>query len=192
MDVKLILQIAGVVLGLLYLYLEFKASLWLWVVGIIMPAVHAALYFRQGLYADFGMQGYYVAAGIWGFCTWIFTGKGKKNGGGRICPTPVRLWPLLTAVCAALNAGLYFFLRCCTDSTVPFWDGLTTALSIVAMWMLSRKYTEQWLVWMAVDAVTVGLYFYKGLELTACLYILYTCLAAAGYIKWKHLQSSDL
>ena len=72
-----------------------------------------------------------------------------------------------------------------TNSTVPFWDSLTTALSIVAMWMLSRKYVEQWLVWLAVDVITVGLYLYKDIPLTAGLYLLYSALAIAGYRRWK-------
>ena len=73
-----------------------------------------------------------------------------------------------------------------TNSTVPFWDAMTTAGSIVAMWMLSRKYVEQWLVWLAVDLVTVGLYLYKGIPLTAGLYALYSARGSRGVIlRWK-------
>jgi nicotinamide mononucleotide transporter len=72
-----------------------------------------------------------------------------------------------------------------TDSTVPFWDSMTTAMSMIAMWLLSRKYLEQWLVWLVVDAITVGLYIYKGIPFTAGLYTLYTALAVAGYLRWR-------
>ena len=72
-----------------------------------------------------------------------------------------------------------------TDSTVPFWDSFTTALSIVAMWLLSRKYMEQWLVWLVVDITTVALYIYKGIPLTAGLYVVYSALAVVGYLKWR-------
>lgn len=191
MNLKLILQIVGVVLGLLYLYLEYKANIWLWVVGIIMPAVHGFLYFKSGLYADAGMQVYYIAAGIWGLGAWLIARK--KNDGGTAAPTakirhaPLRLWPVLAAVYIALHIALYFFLRCCTDSSVPFWDAMTTAISVVAMWMLSRKYVEQWLAWLVVDAITVCLYFYKGIPITGCLYILYTALALAGYLRWRKM-----
>ena len=77
------------------------------------------------------------------------------------------------------------FLTHFTNSTVPFWDALTTALSVVAMWMLSRKLIEQWLVWGVVDLITVGLYLYKEIPLTAALYGLYTVLAVAGYLRWR-------
>ncbi|MBQ2032984.1 MAG: nicotinamide mononucleotide transporter, partial [Alistipes sp.] len=70
MEWKLILQVVGVALGLLYLYLEYKANIWLWVVGIIMPIVHGALYFKSGLYADCAMQVYYILAGLYGLAVW--------------------------------------------------------------------------------------------------------------------------
>lgn len=194
MDWKLILQIVGVVLGLLYLYLQYKADIKLWAVGVIMPAVHGFLYFKSGLYADAGMQLYYVAAGIWGFAAWMFARRKRDEAGDHsrnaddadgISTTPKRLWPILVAIYAVLHALLYLFLRRCTDSTVPFWDAMTTSASIVAMWMLSRKYVEQWLVWGVVDAITVALYVYKGIPITACLYLLYTVLAVIGFRHWK-------
>ena len=74
---------------------------------------------------------------------------------------------------------------------MPFWDAMTTAASIVAMWMLSRKYIEQWLVWLAVDLITIGLYLYKGIPLTAGLYALYSALAVAGYLRWRKLAAQE-
>lgn len=73
---------------------------------------------------------------------------------------------------------------------MPFWDAMTTAASIVAMWMLSRKYIEQWLVWLAVDLITIGLYLYKGIPLTAGLYALYSALAVAGYLRWRQARGT--
>ena len=78
-----------------------------------------------------------------------------------------------------------------TDSTVPYGDSFTTALSVAALWMLSRKYAEQWLVWIVVDAVSAGLYFYKGLYPTGGLYLLYAIVAVAGYFKWLKLIRQD-
>lgn len=184
MELKLILQIVGVALGLLYLWLEYRANIWLWVVGAIMPCVHCALYYQSGLYADCAMQGYYIAAGIYGLIAWLVGHKRKENK-LQISHTPVRLALPLIAVYVALHTAIYFLLVRFTDSSVPFWDAMTTAMSMVAMWMLSRKYIEQWLVWLAVDAITVGLYVYKGIPLTAGLYALYTALAVAGYLRWR-------
>ena len=139
MDWKLVLQIAGVVLGLLYLWLEYRADIRLWVVGLIMPLVHGALYYKAGLYADCSMQAYYVLAGLYGWIVWHNAPR-RKAAADRIGHTPLRYAAGLIAVYAAAHAGIYFLLSRFTNSTVPFWDAMTTAASIVAMWMLSRKY----------------------------------------------------
>ena len=204
MDWKLILQIAGVALGLLYLWLEYRADIRLWIVGLVMPLVHGALYYKAGLYADCSMQVYYVLAGLYGWLVWrnaphkkaraarsaaaeqnARTAGSAEPAAARIGHTPLRYAAGLIAVYAAAHAGIYFLLSRFTNSTVPFWDAMTTAASIVAMWMLSRKYVEQWLVWLAVDLITVGLYLYKGIPLTAGLYALYSALAVAGYLRWR-------
>lgn len=183
-DFKFLLQIVGVALGLLYLWLEYRANIWLWVVGIIMPVVHGILYFRAGLYADFSMQLYYILAGIYGLLVWCGVGKKSEEKELKISHTPRRMWLGIFSLYALLHAGIYLLLITFTDSTVPILDSFTTALCIVAYWMLSRKYVEQWLVWFVVDAVTVGLYIYKEIPLTASLYALYTILALAGYRRW--------
>ena len=189
MDWKLVLQIVGVCLGLLYLWLEYRADIRLWIVGLIMPIVHGSLYYRQGLYADASMQVYYILAGIYGWVIWYNSQHSKEHPESRhkiveIAHTPLRLVPALVAVYAACHVGIYFLLTNFTNSNVPFWDSLSTALTIVATWMLSRKYVEQWLVWFAVDAITVGLYLYKEIPLTASLYLVYMLLALIGYRRW--------
>ena len=94
-------------------------------------------------------------------------------------------------VYVAAHLAIYFVLVNFTNSTVPFWDSFTTALCIVAMWMLSRKYAEQWLVWLVVDVTTVGLYIYKDIPFTAGLYGLYSVLAVFGYFRWRRMMRED-
>lgn len=191
MDWILILQLAGIMLGLLYLWLEYRADIRLWIVGLIMPIVHGVLYYRSGLYADCSMQAYYVLAGLYGWAVWQ-RGRRQNNPTARttatsfaIAHTPLRQVPLLVGAYALAHVGIYWVLVRFTNSTVPFWDSFTTALSVVAMWMLSRKYAEQWLVWLVVDLTTVGLYCYKEIPFTAGLYLLYSALAVAGYLRWN-------
>ena len=184
MELKLLLQIIGTLLGLLYLWLEYKANIWVWIVGAIMPMVHGMLYLQSGIYADAAMQLYYVAAGIYGLFVWL---RGEKRSEKRVdiqyTPKP---WIFsLVAVYVVLHISLYFLLTEFTDSRVPLFDSMSTALSIVAMWMLSRKLVEQWLVWLVVDMISVGLYLYKGIPITAMLYMLYCALAVAGYMRWR-------
>ena len=184
MELKLVLQIVGTMLGLLYLWLEYRANIWLWVVGAIMPMVHGVLYLTSGIYADAAMQLYYVLAGLYGFVVWRL-GATRKTKVFAIQHTPTRWIAPLVVVYAVLHVTMYFVLTEFTDSRVPFFDSMSTALSIVAMWMLSRKLVEQWLVWFVVDAISVGLYLYKGIPITAMLYTLYCALAIAGYMRWR-------
>ena len=184
MELKLVLQIVGTLLGLLYLWLEYKANIWLWIVGAIMPMVHGVLYLNSGIYADAAMQLYYVVAGVYGLCVWL---RGTKRA-ERVVPiqhTPSKWIFPLVVVYLLLHVLMYYVLSEFTDSRVPFFDSMSTALSIVAMWMLSRKLVEQWLVWLVVDMISVGLYFYKGIPITAMLYMLYCALAVAGYMRWR-------
>ena len=186
MELKLILQIVGVVLGLLYLWLEYRADIRLWIVGLAMPVVHGVLYYKSGLYADFAMQTIYIAAGLYGLTAWSRRSKEHpQKPAVAIGHTPLTAWAAAAAAYAVLHAAIYWVLVRFTDSSVPFWDSMTTALCIVAYWMLSRKYVGQWLVWLAVDAITVGLYAYKGIPFTASLYALYCVLAVAGYRRWR-------
>ena len=130
------------------------------------------------------MQAYYIAAGLYGLAVWLL-GHKRTEKTLKIGHTPIRLALPLVAIYAVLHTAIYFVLVRFTDSSVPFWDAMTTAMSMVAMWLLSRKYIEQWLVWLVVDAITVGLYIYKGIPFTAGLYTLYTALAVVGYLRWK-------
>ena len=180
------LDILGATLGLLYLWLEVKENVWMWLVGSVMPVIYIVVLYQAGLYADCGMEVYYFLAGMYGLWYWL-RHSGSKGGAERvsITTTPRRQVLPLVAVTLVLWAALVWFLFTFTDSRVPYVDGFTTALSIVAMWMLSRKYTEQWLVWFVVDAISAGLYVYKGVYGRAILYSVYTIMAVYGYLKWR-------
>ena len=188
---------AGLVLGLIYLWLEFKASIWLWLVSVIMPIVHGYLYWERGLYADFGMEVYYVLAAVYGYAMWRWshrhTRKNNVETQNLASPTegelPITRFPLrrvlpVAVVGLALWGVIYWILITWTDSSVPLCDSFTTALSMIALWALAQKYAEQWLLWLVVDAVYTVLYIYKQIPFTACLYAFYTVMAILGYRQW--------
>ncbi len=188
MDTLRLLDILGFVVGLVYLWLEYKASIWLWLASIVMPAIDLFLYYKAGLYADFGMAIYYVLAGVYGFLAWKFF-KPAVDGGPKPEGRPVthfRRKQILPALVAGLLLwwGIWWILVTFTNSTVPVADAFTTALSIVALWALAQKYAEQWLLWLAVDLVCCVLYVRKGIPFKAAIYGLYTVIAVFGYRKW--------
>lgn len=179
------LELIGTLVGLVYLWLEYRASIYLWIAGIIMPAIYIFVYYKAGLYADAGINVYYLSAAIYGWIVWSVRSSKSEKKEHPITHTPSRLIvPLILAfIIAFFSIG--WLLVNYTDSNVPWLDSFTTALSIVAMWMLAEKYVEQWLVWTGVDIVCCGLYVYKELNFTAALYGIYTIIAIFGYVKWK-------
>lgn len=183
------MEIIGFLLGFLYLWFELRASIYLWIVGAVMPAVYAWVYFDAGLYADAGIQIYYILAAVYGWWVWKFR-KGEKKE-LPITRMPLRHYLPLSGITLICFPALALLLLHCTDSTVPFSDAFTTALSVAAMWMLSRKYVEQWLVWCFVDVLYVALYIYKDLYFTAVLYAVYALIAVYGYYDWKRRMSAD-
>ena len=179
------LDIFTTILGLIYIWLEYRAHIALWVIGIIMPALDVILYWQHGLYGDAGMACYYTLAAIYGLCVWKFVRTRKKKEPLPIIHMPHDLY-LPTAVCFfAAWGAVYYVLITWTDSTVPVLDSFTNALSFVGMWALARKYVEQWIFWIFVDIVCTILYIQKGIPFKACLYGIYVVIAIAGYQKWK-------
>ena len=175
------------VLGLIYIWLEYRASIALWVVGIIMPALDIWLYWSHGLYGDAGMAFYYTLAAFYGFYVWKFKKTRKLKQELPIIHMPRRQY-LPATVCFFLAWGaIYYILITWTNSTVPVLDSFTNALSFIGLWALARKYLEQWLFWMVVDVVCCMLYVQKGIPFKAGLYGLYVLIAIAGYYKWKKM-----
>lgn len=182
------LEIIGTAVGLVYLWLEYRASIYLWIAGIVMPAIYIFVYYDAGLYADFGINIYYLLAAVYGWIVWRYGGS-KQKGEKQELPithTPLNRYLPLAAVFLVAFVGIAWILIEFTDSNVPWLDSFTTALSIVGMWMLARKYVEQWWAWFVVDVVCCGLYIYKELYFTSALYGFYSIIAIFGYLKWQH------
>ena len=184
------LDIITAALGLTYILLELRASLWMWVVGFVMQALGIVLYYQKGLYADCGMEFYYLTMTVYGWWRWI---KPKANSQKPIAIRhfPRRLVLPWLALTAALWATIYLLLVTLTNSTVPLADSFTTALSIVGIWALAHKYLEQWFLWIAVDVVTTVLYFYKDLPFKSSLYALYVVIAVFGYLRWRRVMRRE-
>lgn len=193
------LEIIGAIVGLIYLWLEYRASIYLWATSIVMPAIYLFVYYDAGLYADFGINVYYLAAALYGWAVWMYHDKKstkEQEETGRQKGLPItrmagKYWWMCCGVFVVALGLIWWVLSTYTDSDVAAWDSFTTALSVIGMWMLSRKYLEQWIVWIVVDVASVGLYCYKGLFFTAALYGLYAIIAIFGYIKWKEMMHEE-
>ena len=194
-----ILEILGFSIGLLYLWWEYHADWRLWYASMVMPAISMWIYFSKGIYADFAINIYYLAIAVYGYIVWTrghrnpaksanSTTSQPHNSTTQITNIPPHMLAACVGVFLLLWIGLYLALNYLTDSTVPIPDAFTTALSIVGMWMLARKYLQQWTAWILVDAVCACLYWYKGIPLYGILYAIYTVIAFFGYRKWHRLM----
>ncbi len=195
------LEIVGALIGLLYVILEYRASAWLWPVGIVMPAIYIFIYYHAGIYADMGINVYFLLAAIYGWVVWRRSNSkagssaddatsGESISMGIVRTSRKELLWYGTAFVLFFVALSYILIEY-TSSTVPYCDSFTTALSIVGMWMLAHKRLEHWIVWIVVDAVSVVMYIEKGLYPTAILYALYTIIATAGYLKWIKMMRQE-
>jgi nicotinamide mononucleotide transporter len=189
------LEVFGALAGILFVILEIRQNIWLWPIGIVTSAVYIIVFFSSKFYADMSLQFYYVAVSIYGWYIWSY---GKKRGNEvvtevttaessslAVTGTPRKIIPALIIAWLLLHLSIYIILEFFTDSPVAFWDSLTTALSIVATWMLARKYIEHWFIWIFVNIVSMILYIYKGLYPTVILFAVYTIMSFIGYREWR-------
>jgi len=179
------IEIFGVVTGIIYVILEVRQNRLLWPLGIITSAAYVIIFFTGKFYADMGLQVYYVLISIYGWYYWSRGGSQREQRELPVVRINRKQIVLLFIVFISIWAVLYLVLDNYTDSTVPVGDSFTTALAIVATWMLTRKIIEQWFLWIIANTVSIGLYIYKGLYPTVILYAVYTAMAVYGYIEWN-------
>lgn len=178
------IELLGSALSIIYLYLSIKQKVSLWIFGFLCSSLYVVVFFQSKFYADMSLQFYYLGVSVFGWISW----KAGKPENRKELPVK-RTTPLSGAIILVIALVLYFLyyfiLSEYTDSPLPKADAFTTALSIVATWMLARKMIEHWWLWIIVDSVSAGLYFYKALYPTAILFVIYTVMAVIGYRQWK-------
>ena len=180
------IEVIATLTGLIYLVYSVKGAILLWLFGIITSLLYVYIFFRAAIYADMGINVYYVLISIYGWFHWKYgTREDKKE-------LPVQKLGIHTGIVLLLVSLLIFILIAIvldrfTDSDIVGWDAFTTAFSITATWMLARKIKEHWLVWIVVDLVSAGLYIYKQLYPTVLLFVVYTTLAIVGYFSWQRI-----
>jgi nicotinamide mononucleotide transporter len=179
------IELLGAILGFAYIFFSIRQNILTWPVGLLTSVLYVWVFFSSKLYADMGLQMYYVVISIYGWYEWLFGNSSGKSEPLKISRLTVRLGIILSAISILLFGIIWFILDHYTDSPVPIADAFATALSIVATWMLARKILEQWLVWVFVDAFSIGLFWYKGLMPTVILFVVYTVMAVVGFLEWK-------
>jgi nicotinamide mononucleotide transporter len=184
-------ELLGAILGILYIVFSIRQNILTWPTGLLTSLLYIVVFFKSGLYATMGLQVYYVFISIYGWYFWL---RGKNTNTNSRLPVQMigkKLWVKIVLISILIYLVILFILIKFSDSDVPYFDSFTTSLSIVATWMLAKKYLENWIIWIFVDFVSTGLYIYKSLWPTVILFLVYTIMAFFGYIEWKKDLKSE-
>ncbi|KQX54947.1 MULTISPECIES: nicotinamide riboside transporter PnuC [unclassified Streptomyces] len=176
-------EVLGFGSGALCVWLVARQHLANWPIGIANNLFFVLLFTQAGLYADAGLQIVFITLAAYGWWTWTH-GGGPGSDALPVRRTTRTEWTWLLAAGVVGTLGLTLLLDRVTDSTVPFWDALTTALSLMATYGQCRKRLESWWLWIAADVVYVPLYAYKELYLTSLLYVGFMTLCVLGLRGW--------
>ena len=183
-----LVEVFGFITGGVSVWLYVKENIWAWPVGLANRALFAVLFLQPRLYADMALQGVYIVLGVLGWYLWLRGGERKV--GVAIARTDRWTVAGLTLLGVGATYGLTLFLRSVGDAA-PFLDALTTVLSLIAQYLLTRKLIENWAVWIAADVIYIGLYASRGLYLTGLLYLVFLCMCVAGLRAWRRALVAD-
>jgi nicotinamide mononucleotide transporter len=177
------LEAVAVIFGIISVYLSTRENIWSWPTALINVALFSALFLESGLYSDTGLQVVYFVLSLYGWYEWLYGGAGHTAI--TVTRTSKKTWVVLGGIGVVVWALLGTITSRLPGTALPYVDAATTTISLLAQWMMTRKLVENWLIWIAVDVVYVGMFIYKGLYLTAFNYGIYLILAVMGYIAWK-------
>jgi nicotinamide mononucleotide transporter len=177
------LETVATTTGLLCVWLTAREHIWAWPIGLVNVGCFFFMFQDAKLYADMMLQIVFFVLGVYGWIVWL-----TKRAGSKVRPTRKitrRLALVLTAVFAGCTVLWGYVLHTYTDASIPYVDALIATLSIIAQYLLSSKVLENWLVWIAVDVMSIAMYMVKDLHTVAFLYAIYLLIAISGYISWR-------
>lgn len=176
------LEVAAVLLGLAYLLLAMRESLWCWYAAFISTAIFLYLFWQVDLLMESLLQVYYLVMAIYGWWHW-------RSGGVQHKPPGISSWSAIhhgyaIGAIAAATVLSGWLLQRHTTAALPYLDSFTTWGSILTTWMVARKILENWLYWLVIDCASIYLYIDRELYLTALLFAAYVVIVIFGYWKW--------
>jgi nicotinamide mononucleotide transporter len=177
------LEAVAVFFGIVSVYLSTRENIWSWPTALINVSLFTALFLKSGLYSDTGLQVVYFVLSVYGWYEWLYGGAGRTAI--TVSRTSRKTWITLGGITVVMWGVLSAITSRLPGTALPYVDAATTTISLIAQWMMTRKLIENWLIWIAVDVVYVGMFIFKGLYLTAFNYGIYFALAVLGYVAWK-------
>jgi nicotinamide mononucleotide transporter len=186
-----LVEIIGAILAFIYLILEIKRKWFFWIVGIISSTFYVYIFFKAGLFAEMGLNFYYILMSFYGLYCWKFALKSDNENLGFNHITTRALYILLVLF-VVLFGSVLIILNQFDSAQVPVPDALIAVLSIIATWMAAKKIVECWYIWIFVNFFATCLYVHQKLYPTAVLFIVYSILSFVGLIEWrKSVKKND-
>lgn len=189
---EVFMQIFTFLTGVAYIILEIRQKNLMWIVGMLTAMASMWVFFRNGLYASFGLNTYYFLVSFWGLWKWSRAKKLMKETSSESADSDViclgRLsWQVavLTLVLAVSGTFALAALMERFENPMSYLDSAVAVLSALATWWLGRSYLEQWYIWIAADCVSALLCASQGLWWMTVLYVIYTFAAAYGLVYWR-------
>ena len=181
------MEVGGFVTGGICVWLTVREHLWTWPIGLANNLVFLVLFWRERLFADAVLQVVYFVLGVYGWWNWVQGGARRTELTVSRAPRMELLVLIATVPLATLSLREILIT---VNGAAPFWDSLTTVLSLVAQIMMCRKRLEHWLFWMVADVIYIPLYVSRNLPLTAMLYFVFLLMCIAGWRMWiSHWRS---
>lgn len=182
-------EIVAVVFAVLYLLLAIRQSIWCWFCAGVSTAIYIWLFAGARLYMESALNVFYFAMALYGWYVW-HSGRDDSH------ELPVTVWPLRThvtalGIIAILAFAMGTFLSRNTDAAYPFVDSVTTFAAIWATFLVARKVFENWWYWLVIDVVSVFIYWSRGLELTALLFVIYVLMIPFGLVAWTRSMRGE-
>ncbi len=176
-------EMLAVVLAIAYLLLAVRENVWCWLFAFISTAIYTLLFWDVSLLMDSALNVYYMGMAVFGWYQW--THGGTVDGSLAVRSLSARQNGLIIASILLLSSVSGYLLTEHSSAAWPYVDSFTTWASVITTYLVTRKYLQNWLYWIVIDAVSVPLYIERGLALTALLFVIYIIIACVGYVQWR-------
>lgn len=181
------ITLIAAVINFVWVYFEYKASVWLWPVGIILPIFYIIVSLQAHFYGNVLINAYYLITSVWGWWVWLRSNGGEAQERGiEALPRQAATWSLVVAL--PFYGVLYWLLMSYTDSVLPWADALATAVSFVGMIWLAKRWREHWLCWTLANALSAMIFYLSGDFVSLVVFTCNFVIAIFGYIKWIKLS----
>ena len=179
------IELLGAIIGLVYVILEYRASWWLWIAGIVMSLFYIYIWAEVNCYAWALTYLYYLGANIYGIIVWKRNSNESSYSG--ISNLPKKYYAKLSALTVCLTLFIFFIIYNFTETKIPICEAFSTALSVIGMWLLTKKYLQHWHIWLVVNAIYAIANFWLGLYFSSLLFAIYFVVSIIGLVRWRKL-----